>query len=79
MEVAKLAGVSQSAVSRTFTVGASVSERTRKKVVKAAKAVGYSPNIRLSRSRENIDGIIPRPEIVLYSQESSDRRSPGKI
>jgi DNA-binding LacI/PurR family transcriptional regulator len=44
-EVAKLAGVSQSAVSRTFTPGASVSERTRKKVMKAAQALGYSPNI----------------------------------
>jgi DNA-binding LacI/PurR family transcriptional regulator len=44
-EVAKLAGVSQSAVSRTFTAGASVSERTRKKVIKAAEALGYSPNI----------------------------------
>jgi hypothetical protein len=43
--VAKLAGVSQSALSRTFTVGASVPERTRKKVIKAAKALGYSPNI----------------------------------
>ena len=45
IEVAKLAGVSQSAVSRTFTPGASVSERTRKKVIKAAEALGYSPNI----------------------------------
>jgi DNA-binding LacI/PurR family transcriptional regulator len=44
-EVAKLAGVSQSAVSRTFTSGASVSERMRKKVLKAAQALGYSPNI----------------------------------
>lgn len=44
-EVAELAGVSQSAVSRTFTAGASVSERTRKKVIKAAEALGYSPNI----------------------------------
>jgi len=44
-EVAKLAGVSQSAVSRTFTAGASVSERTRKKVIKAAQTLGYSPNI----------------------------------
>jgi DNA-binding LacI/PurR family transcriptional regulator len=45
IEVAKLAGVSQSAVSRTFTAGGSVSERTRKKVIKAAEALGYSPNI----------------------------------
>ena len=44
-EVAKLAGVSQSAVSRTFTAGASVSERMRKKVIKAAETLGYSPNI----------------------------------
>jgi DNA-binding LacI/PurR family transcriptional regulator len=44
-EVAKVAGVSQSAVSRTFTAGASVSERTRKKVIKAAEALGYSPNM----------------------------------
>ena len=43
-EVAKRAGVSQSAVSRTFTVGASVSPETRKKVLAAAKALGYRPN-----------------------------------
>jgi DNA-binding LacI/PurR family transcriptional regulator len=43
-EVAQAAGVSQSAVSRAFTPGASVSEATRKKVLKAAKALGYRPN-----------------------------------
>ena len=43
-EVARLAGVSQSAVSRTFTVGASVSNVTRQKVMAAAKALGYRPN-----------------------------------
>ena len=35
-DVAARAGVSRSAVSRTFTQGASVSERTRRKVEKAA-------------------------------------------
>ena len=35
-DVAKLAGVSRSAVSRTFTPGTSVSEKTRKKVLQAA-------------------------------------------
>jgi LacI family transcriptional regulator len=44
VEVALEAGVSQSAVSRAFTPGASVSEDTRKKVLKAAKALGYRPN-----------------------------------
>ncbi|MFT4089448.1 MAG: LacI family DNA-binding transcriptional regulator [Asticcacaulis sp.] len=43
-DVAELAGVSQSAVSRTFTSGASVSESTRAKVLKAAKALKYRPN-----------------------------------
>lgn len=43
-EVARLAQVSQSAVSRTFTPGASVSEATRSKVLAAASALGYRPN-----------------------------------
>lgn len=36
-DVARLAGVSRSAVSRTFTPGASVSEKTRQKVLSAAE------------------------------------------
>jgi DNA-binding LacI/PurR family transcriptional regulator len=43
-EVARLAGVSQSAVSRVFTPGASVSTKTRQKVLKAAAELGYRPN-----------------------------------
>ncbi len=43
-DVARLAGVSQSAVSRTFTEGASVSEATREKVMAAARSLGYRPN-----------------------------------
>ena len=43
-EVARLAKVSQSAVSRSFTPGASVSEDTRAKVMAAAKVLGYRPN-----------------------------------
>ncbi len=43
-DVAELAGVSRSAVSRTFTEGASVSAKTRDKVMAAAKELGYSPN-----------------------------------
>lgn len=48
-EVARQAGVSQSAVSRTFTPGASVSSATRQKVLAAAAALGYRPNA-LARS-----------------------------
>lgn len=45
MEVARLAGVSQSAVSRVFTPGASASKKTVEKVRKAAKELGYRPNV----------------------------------
>jgi len=44
-KVAQLAGVSQSAVSRVFTPGASASDRTTEKVRKAARELGYRPNV----------------------------------
>jgi DNA-binding LacI/PurR family transcriptional regulator len=43
-QVAEHAGVSQSAVSRTFTPGASISSKTRAKVLASAKELGYRPN-----------------------------------
>ncbi|MDP7151886.1 MAG: LacI family DNA-binding transcriptional regulator [Paracoccaceae bacterium] len=43
-EVAARAGVSQSAVSRVFTPGASASRKTVEKVRKAARELGYRPN-----------------------------------
>lgn len=43
-DVAKLAGVSQSAVSRCFRDGASISKRMRARVLKAAEEIGYQPN-----------------------------------
>lgn len=54
--VAERAGVSRSAVSRTFTDGASVSEETRRKVIEAAEALGYHVNhlARQLRERSNI-------------------------
>jgi len=48
-DVAMKAGVSTSAVSRTFTEGASVSIRMRRKVERAATELGYRPNF-LARS-----------------------------
>ena len=59
-EVAKLAGVSQSAVSRVFS-GASASKRTQDKVRQAAAELGYRPNV-LARSlitgRSRIIGLV---------------------
>jgi DNA-binding LacI/PurR family transcriptional regulator len=44
-DVARIAGVSRSAVSRTFTEGASVSAPTRRKVLEAASKLKYRPNL----------------------------------
>lgn len=60
-DVARHAGVSQSAVSRVFTPGASVSEKTAQKVRDASAVLGYRPNV-LARSlitgRSKIIGLI---------------------
>ncbi|MEL6839488.1 MAG: LacI family DNA-binding transcriptional regulator [Pseudomonadota bacterium] len=45
LQVAERAGVSQSAVSRVFTPGASASAKTIEKVRKAAQELGYRPNM----------------------------------
>ncbi|RXJ69968.1 LacI family transcriptional regulator [Veronia nyctiphanis] len=45
LDVAKRAGVSQSAVSRVFTPGGSASKKTIEKVKKAAEELGYRPNV----------------------------------
>ena len=49
LDVARRAGVSQSAVSRTFTPDSSVSAKTAEKVRQAAAELSYRPNI-LARS-----------------------------
>ena len=60
-EVARLAGVSQSAVSRVFTPGASVSAKTMEKVRAAAEELGYRPNVfarSLITGRTRIIGLV---------------------
>ena len=60
-EVAERAGVSRSAVSRTFTPGASVSGRTRAKVESAARELGYTPSAlasALSTGRTRLIGLV---------------------
>ncbi|BCP52253.1 LacI family transcriptional regulator [Kaistia sp. 32K] len=61
IDVARLAGVSRSAVSRTFTPGAYVSDATRAKVLRAAQALTYYPNAMarsLTTQRSGIVGVI---------------------
>ena len=61
LDVAKRAGVSQSAVSRVFTPGASASPATAEKVRQAAAELGYRPNV-LARAmvsgRSRIIGLV---------------------
>lgn len=60
-DVALRAGVSRSAVSRTFTSGASVSDQTRQKVERAAAELGYRPNAlasSLTTGRTKLIGLI---------------------
>jgi DNA-binding LacI/PurR family transcriptional regulator len=61
LDVARLAGVSQSAVSRCFTAGASVSHAMRDKVQAAARKLGYQPNAHarsLITGRSRIIGLV---------------------
>ncbi len=61
IDVARLAGVSQAAVSRTLTPGGVVSEETRAKVTSAANTLGYRPNIiarSLVQNSTNIIGLV---------------------
>lgn len=60
-DVAARAGVSRSAVSRTFTDGASVSAKMRHKVEQAARELGYHPNAlasSLTTGRTKLIGLI---------------------
>lgn len=60
-DVAQAAGVSRAVVSRAFTSGSSVSEEKRKKVMIAAKELGYQVNIiarTMNTGRSNFVGIV---------------------
>lgn len=60
-DVSERAGVSRSAVSRTFTEGASVSAKTRTKVEEAAAALGYTPSLiasSLKTKRTKLIGLV---------------------
>lgn len=60
-DVAALAGVSQSAVSRAFTPGSSIAEEKRAKIIEAARKLNYVPNSiasSLTTKRSNIVAVI---------------------
>lgn len=60
-DVARLARVSQSAVSRAFSAGASVSPTMRARVLAAARQLGFTPNLlarSLIKQRSNIVALI---------------------
>jgi DNA-binding LacI/PurR family transcriptional regulator len=69
-DVARLAGVSQAAVSRAFTPGASIAKATQDKVLHAAKSLGYRPNLlarSLIKGESGIIGVvIGNPRSLLF-------------
>jgi len=71
-QVAELAGVSEATVSRVFCGDGSVREQTKRKVLEAAKQVGYTPSA-IARSfvlqrSENIGVVLPvLPKVHLFS------------
>jgi DNA-binding LacI/PurR family transcriptional regulator len=61
LDVASLAGVSAAAVSRAFTPGASIAPDTKKRVMEAAKQLGYHPNViarSLNQRRSKLIGLL---------------------
>ncbi len=69
-DVAKLAGVSASTVSRTCSNHPSISEKTKEKVRKAMKELGYEPNFQasnlVSKNSKTIGVVLPVAENKQY-------------
>lgn len=71
-DVARLAGVSQSAVSRCFEPSGSISDKTRQKVLAAAAELNYSPNAiarSLAKRRSNIVAVLFTVTSTLHTPE----------
>ncbi len=71
-DVAQRAGVSQSAVSRCFRDGSSISAKTRARVMAAADALGYHPNAMASgliTKRSNLVAVVISNLTNLYYPE----------
>lgn len=81
-DVARLAGVSRSAVSRTFTDGASVSAETREKVIKAARQLGYRVNVlarSLHKQKSDLVGLVAADLDNPFRAEQVDLLSHGLL
>ena len=75
-DVARLAGVSQSAVSRCFAPNASIAPATRERIIKVATAVGYHPNALaqgLISGRTNLVAVLISSLTNLYYPEVLDQ------
>ncbi len=73
-DVARRAGVSQSAVSRAFSTSGSVAEETRKRVLEAARELSYRPNAiarGLITRRSKLVGLILPADANLYYPEAT--------
>ncbi len=78
LDVARLAGVSQSAVSRALTAGASISDAMRKRVSEAAQSLGYTPNVfarSLITRRSDIIGVVMGDVTSAFYAEVLDQLS----
>ena len=74
VDVARAAGVSASAVSRAFTPGASVAPAKREHILRAARELGYRPNVMaraVATRRSNVVGLI------LFNE--TNRHHPGVL
>lgn len=74
-DIARIAGVSQSAVSRCFAPGGSVSPATRERIEKVAKELNYRPNAlaqALISKRTNLVAVLISSHTNLYYPEVLD-------
>lgn len=74
-DVARKAGVHRSAVSRAYTPGTSISDKTRSKVQKAATELGYRVNLvarGLNKQRTDLVGMIVSALSTPYRSEQID-------
>ena len=79
-DVARVANVSRSAVSRAFTEGASIAPQTRARILSAAAQLNYHPNQiarSLTRGRSNIVGVGVSTLRNPFFSESLDALSTG--
>ncbi len=76
LDVARLAGVSQSAVSRALTPGASISDAMKRRVTEAAETLGYTPNLfarSLITRRSDLIGVVMGEVTSAFYAEVLDR------